>query len=305
MRVTSGLDALADLPQGAAISVGNFDGVHLGHRQIIETMRGFDPPAVAVVTFEPHPLSVLRPELLPPRLTPTGLKHELLKRAGVTHLIELRPTPEVLGVTAEAFEDRLRHARPAHVVEGRDFTYGKAAAGSVQTLRQRLGDGIGVHVVDPVEVTLPGFQVVTVSSSLARWLVVKGRVRDAAATLGRAYTLRGVVVEGYRRGRTIGFPTANLDVGEQLIPADGVYAATAVVDGAENPTALSIGTAPTFADAKRQVEAHLIDFSGDLYGKTLDVRVTSWVRDQTKFPGVDALIARLRRDVDLVAARPA
>ena len=305
MKVLSGLDGFADLPAGSALSVGNFDGVHLGHRRIIDTLRGFDPPAVVVVTFEPHPLSVLRPELLPPRLTPPGLKHELLRGAGVTHLVELRPTPEVLNVSADDFWRLLRDdARPAHLVEGPDFTYGRGAAGTVRTLRAgALDSGVNFRVVEPVEVTLPGLQVVGVSSSLIRWMIVKGRVRDAAACLGRDYTLRGVVVHGYERGRTIGFPTANVDVGEQLIPADGVYASFAVVDGVEHAAALSIGTAPTFANARRQVEAYLLDFDGDLYGKLVDVRLVSWVRDQTKFPGVGSLVERMRYDCELIAER--
>ena len=305
MRVLSGLDSFNDLPGASALSVGNFDGVHLGHRRIIDALRDRAAAAVVVVTFEPHPLSVLRPELLPPRLTPPGLKRELLRNAGVTHLVELRPTPDVLGVSADDFWRELRDAaRPAHVVEGPDFTYGKGAAGNVATLRAAAErDGVGFAVVDPVQVTLPGLQVVGVSSSLVRWLVVKGRAKDAAACLGRPYTLRGVVVHGYERGRTIGFPTANVDVGEQLIPADGVYAASFVADAAEHAAALSIGTAPTFADARRQVEAYLLDFSGDLYGKTVDVRVESWVRDQMRFPGVNSLVQRMRRDCDLIASR--
>ena len=250
-------------------------------------------------------MSVLRPELLPPRLTPPGLKHELLRGAGVTHLVELRPTPDVLNVSADDFWRLLRDdARPAHLVEGPDFTYGRGAAGTVETLRAgALDSGVNFRVVEPLQVTLPGLQVVQVSSSLIRWLIVKGRVRDAAACLGRDYTLRGVVVHGYERGRTIGFPTANVDVGEQLIPADGVYASVAVVDGVERPAALSIGTAPTFANARRQVEAYLLDFDGDLYGKLVDVRLVSWVRDQTKFPGVESLVERMRYDCELVAAR--
>ena len=305
MQVLSGLDSLGHVPDAAALSVGNFDGVHLGHRRIIDTMRGLNASAVVVVTFEPHPLSVLRPELMPPRLTPPGLKHELLKAAGVTHLVELRPTPETLGVSAEDFWQMLRDdARPAHLVEGPDFTYGKGAAGNVDTLRARAADsGVSLRVVEPLQVTLPGHQIVSASSSLVRWMLVKGRVKDAAALLGRPYALRGVVVHGYERGRTIGYPTANLDVGEQLIPADGVYASIAVVDGVERAAALSIGSAPTFVDARRQVEAFLLDFSGDLYGKTIDLRVTSWVRDQLRFPGVESLIERMKHDVQLVAAR--
>ena len=174
-------------------------------------------------------------------------------------------------------------------------------------LRSRLREwaadsGVIFTVVEPLEVTLPGLHVVPVSSSLIRWLVAHGRVSDAAACLGRPYALQGRVVEGYRRGRTIGFPTANLDCGEQLVPADGVYAGRATVDGESWRAAVSIGTSPTFAGARRQVEAYLIDFGGDLYGRRMDLALTAWVRDQMRFPDVERLVERMRQDVSLVAA---
>lgn len=308
MQVVRGLDSFAELPPGAALSVGNYDGVHLGHQHIMRTMRACNagvspaPSPIAIVTFEPHPLSVLRPELSPPRLTPSELKRELLAACGVTHLLELEPTPEVLGVTAEEFWSRLRdEARPAHLVEGPDFNFGKGARGNVALLREwTRNSGVEFTVVEPLEVTLPGMQLVPVSSSLVRWLVAYGRMGDAAACLGRPYLLRGKVVEGYRRGRAIGFPTVNLDGGEQMVPADGVYAGRAIVAGAAHRAAVSIGSAPTFSGARRQVEAHLLDFSGDLYGQTLDVELVGWLRDQMRFPSVDRLIERMQVDVALV-----
>ena len=303
MHLLHGLESFSKLPEGAALSVGNFDGVHLGHQRIIETMRAApEAPAIVVVTFEPHPLTVLKPELAPPRLSPQATKHGLLEAAGVTHLIELEPTDAVLNVTAEAFWHLLRdEARPSRLVEGPDFTFGKGAAGKVQTLRQwSAGSGIELCVVEPLQVMLPGLHVVPVRSSLVRWLVTKGRMRDVAACLGRPYTLRGTVVEGYKRGRTIGYPTANLDT-HQLIPADGVYAATARFEGQQHPAALSIGTSPHFGTMRRQVEAYLIGFSGDLYGRTLDLEMGRWIRDQMKFPDLDAFLDRMRRDVTSIA----
>ena len=193
MQVLSGLDSLAKLPRAAALSVGNYDGVHLGHAHIIRTMVEAGPSAVAVVTFEPHPLSVLKPAIAPPRLTPVPLKRDLLRAAGVTHLVELEPTAEVLSVTAEEFWARLRDdARPSHIVEGPDFNFGKGARGNVGKLREWTRDsGVAFTVVEPYQVTLPDMHVVPVSSSLVRWLVARGRVADAAACLGRPYTLRG------------------------------------------------------------------------------------------------------------------
>jgi riboflavin kinase/FMN adenylyltransferase len=140
-------------------------------------------------------------------------------------------------------------------------------------------------------------QVAPISSSLIRWLVAAGRMRDAAVCLGRPYMLRGPVVEGFRRGRTIGVPTANLRVTEQLIPAEGVYAGRCTLNGTAYPAAVSIGTMLTFGDNPPQIEAHLVGFSGDLYGQTIDLELVDWVRDQRKFAGVDALKVQLQRDI--------
>jgi riboflavin kinase / FMN adenylyltransferase len=163
---------------------------------------------------------------------------------------------------------------------------------------------VGLRIVEPVSAALLDLQVVPVSSSVIRWLIDLGRVRDAAICLGRPYALEGPVVKGHRRGRAIGVPTANLDCGEQLLPADGVYAARAEAGGGTTyPVALSIGTLPTFGPNARQVEAHLIGFDGDLYGTTLHVEVIDWLREQRKFNGVEALKARLARDIEDVLER--
>ncbi len=303
MHVLHGLAALHNLPPANALSVGNFDGVHRGHRKIIDFLkRAAD--SVVVVTFEPHPVSILRPDLAPPRLTPPGRKRELLEEVGVTHVVELPAEPAVLGLSAEAFWQTLRDAaRPALWAEGHDFRFGKGAKGNVAKLREWAGDsGVRVEVVEPATVTLPGLHVVHASSSLARWLLAHGRVADAAAVLGRPYELAGEVVDGEKRGRTIGFPTANVRVTDHLVPADGVYAASATVDGTDHAVALSIGTNPTFDGPARTVEAFLLDFDGDLYGQTLTLRLHRWQRGQIKYRGVDPLVEQLHRDVAAVRA---
>jgi riboflavin kinase/FMN adenylyltransferase len=239
------------------------------------------------------------------------VKHRLLAEAGVDYLVELPPTRDVLDVTAERFWEILRDgARPSHLIEGESFNFGKGRAGTIDKLREwSAGTSVQLHVIDPVQIALMDLQVVPINSSLVRWLVAAGRVRDAAVCLGRAYALRGPVVEGFRRGRTIGVPTANLRVTEQLIPAEGVYAGRCRVSGVTYPAAVSIGTMPTFGDNPPQIEAHLVGFTGDLYGQTLDLELVDWLRDQRKFPGVDALKAQLARDiqasVDLARTRTA
>jgi riboflavin kinase/FMN adenylyltransferase len=309
INVTTGLDGLRGLAPGGVLSVGNFDGLHLGHRRIVETARRLHAPGarLAVITFEPHPLTVLRPDLAPPRLTPPGMKRELLAAAGVDELVELPPDPEVLNLTAEAFWAILRdEVRPTHVVEGRSFNFGKGRGGTIDKLRDwAAASDVRLEVIEGVSVPLLDLSVVEVSSSLIRWLTAHGRVRDAAICLGRAYALRGEVVKGHQRGRSIGVPTANLRVADQLVPPDGVYAGRATVEGQTYAAAVSIGTMPTFGENQRQVEAHLINFDGDLYSQTLEVELIDWIREQWKFAGVGALKAQMRRDIAYAQERAA
>ena len=303
MNVREGLDGLRTLTPGSVVTIGNFDGVHLGHQEIVrrcDALRAASPSGrVAVVTFEPHPLTVLRPELAPPRLTLPPAKWERVAGLGVDEYVVLPPTPDVLGLSAEAFWALLRdEARIAHLVEGETFTFGKGRGGTIDALRAwSAGTPVGVHVVPPVTRAMLDLQVVPVSSSLVRFLVDGGRMRDAAVCLGRPYALEGTVVQGYQRGRTIGVPTANLDCGDLLVPADGVYAARCAIGGRTHPVALSVGTMPTFGANRRQVEAFILDFSGELYGQPLRVEVLDWVREQWKLPGIDALKWQIARDV--------
>jgi riboflavin kinase/FMN adenylyltransferase len=303
MQTLQRLEGLRQLPPGTVLSVGNFDGLHRGHHQLLEMAaaikREGGASGVAIVTFEPHPLTVLRPALAPPRLTPPALKEALLAAAGVDYLVVLPPTPEVLNLAAEAFWAILRDdVRPTHLIEGRSFTFGKGRGGTIEKLQQWAAQSnVKLDVLDPVRVPLLNLQVVEVSSSLIRWLLSHGRVRDAAICLGRPYELEGPVVKGHERGRSIGVPTANIDCGDQMVPADGVYAGRVTLDGTTYAAAVSIGTMPTFGENRMQVEAHVIGFDGDLYGKTIRVELLDWLREQQKYPGLDALKAQMRRDI--------
>jgi riboflavin kinase/FMN adenylyltransferase len=302
MRVLHGLDGLRATTSRAVLSVGNFDGVHRGHRRLLKTARGFAQSTgvpLAAATFEPHPLTVLNPAAAPPRLSTLAAKTDLLAAQGVDELIVLPPTPDVLNTTAEGFWTILRDAiRITRLVEGESFTFGKGKGGTIDILRQwSERDGIGLTIVDAEEVALLDLRVVPVNSTLIRWLIGHGRARDAAILLGRPYRLRGEVIEGFKRGRTIGVPTANLKCDGQMIPLDGVYAGRCEIDGRTYPLALSIGTLPTFGEHGRQVEGHLIGYAGDLYGRTIEIDVVDWLRDQIKFSNVDALKAQLARDI--------
>jgi riboflavin kinase / FMN adenylyltransferase len=310
MQIVEGLVGLRGLTKGTVLSVGNFDGVHLGHREILRRARllreqAGDGAPLAVVTFEPHPLTVLKPELAPPRLTPPALKQSLLRGLGVDHLVILPPDPAVLNLTAEAFWAILRdEVRPTHMVEGQSFNFGRGRTGTIDKLREWASpSAVKLTIVEPVEVPLLDFTMVPVSSSFIRWLLARGRVRDAAICTGRAYALEGEVVRGHQRGRGIGVPTANVRTDGQLVPGDGVYVGRARVGGVTHAAAVSIGTMPTFGANQRQVEVHLVGFDGDLYGMTLAVEFVDWVREQRKFKSIDALKQELARDLAYCAER--
>jgi riboflavin kinase/FMN adenylyltransferase len=311
MQTRQGLDGLRSLAPGGVMSIGNFDGIHLGHRKLLEMADALRARSasgrVAIVTFEPHPLTVLRPELAPPRLTPPHTKQALLELAGVDDYVILPPAPEVLNLTAENFWRILRdEARPAHLIEGNTFTFGKGRGGTIDRLREwSASSAIKLDIVAPVDAVLLDLTIVPVNSSLIRWLVAHGRVRDAAICLGRPYTLHGEVVRGFGRGRQLGVPTANIHCDDQLIPADGVYAGRCAIDGKTYAAAVSIGSLPTFEERKFQVEAHLIGYDGDLYGRTIDVELLDWVREQWKFDGVEALKRQIARDLEVVKDRAA
>jgi riboflavin kinase/FMN adenylyltransferase len=302
MQTLHGLPGLLQSPKQGVMAIGNFDGVHLGHQQMLRTARGIadeNKLSLVVVTFEPHPLTVLRPESAPPRLTPAELKLRLLEAAGADYLVILPPEKEVLGLTAEDFWKILRErVEVRHLVEGASFRFGRGAKGTVEMLAAwTRGTGVQLHLIDSVQVPLLDLQITPVTSSAIRFLLAYGRARDAAICLGRPYALRGAVKKGFSRGKSIGVPTANIDCGDQLIPADGVYLARAQVGGRKYPVALSIGTMPTFGENVRQIEAHLIGFDGDLYNSTLTVEVLDWLREQRAYSGIEPLKLQIQKDI--------
>jgi riboflavin kinase/FMN adenylyltransferase len=288
------------------MTIGVFDAIHLGHQAILARGRQLADRAGAplvVLAFDPHPAALLRPDLQPPRLTTSDEKQVLLKQYGADQVIRIEPSRELFAQSPALFIEQLVKAHhPIAIVEGGDFRFGHQRQGDIHTLRE-LGTlhGCQTHICDQAQVMLTDQLLVPVSSSLTRWLVGQGRVADAARCLGRLYSLTGPVAKGEARGRTINVPTANLDLTghpDKLIPADGVYAGLAVLpDGREFAAAISIGVKPTFGEHQLTVEAHLLDFSGDLYGQTLTLQLARWLRDQQSFPDVEALKAQLSRDI--------
>jgi riboflavin kinase / FMN adenylyltransferase len=291
-----------------AVTIGNFDGVHRGHRALVRAARVAtgETGRVVAITFEPHPAETLRPGSAPPRLSTSAQRRQWLRSAGADEVIEIEPTRAFLGQSPREF---IRHVverwRPQAVVEGPDFCFGRGREGTLATLEALGGEfGYRTVVAPPIEVVLADQAVVRASSSLARWLIERGRVRDAEIVLGRPYELEAPVERGDQRGRLIGFPTANLAVSGQLLPADGVYAGVAEVEaGGVWPAAISVGTKPTFDGRQRLCEAHLVGWRGalDAYGWMIRVRFRAWLRDQVKYDSVEALVEQLHRDVERAA----
>ncbi len=281
--------------RGCALALGNFDGVHLGHRALFAEAARHGP--VVALTFAPHPGKVLQPQLAPRLITTQVRKLELLAAVGVTATI-VQPFSADYARTAPAdFEAALFDGVGAGtVVVGYDFTYGSRRAGTVQTLTAAAAQR-GARVCVVPAVALDG---VVVSSSKVREYVLDGRVEAAARLLGRPFDLDGVVVRGAGRGHGLGFPTANLDTTNELRTAPGVYAVRARLAGEAVwlGGAANIGVKPTFGGGEVTIEAHLFDFAGDLYGKSLRLQFIERLRGEQRFGSVDELRSQISRDVE-------
>lgn len=313
------------------LTIGTFDGVHLGHRALVERAAAIADrhaggsagvrPRVIVLAFDPHPLETLAPDRAPARLTTWARRASLLRAAGADEVVRLEPTPTLLSLEPAEFIERLaREYRPVAIVEGADFRFGARRAGDAAMLRS-LGaaHGFGVEIVAEVRCALNDHTVAPARSSIVRWLIEMGRVSDAARVLGTPYRMAGVVRRGERRGRSIRYPTANID-SPCLAPADGVYAGRAhLPDGRVFVAAISIGTKPTFGGRDRAVEAYLMDETsaatggergrewGTLpglpeYDWEVELEFLSFVRDQARFDTLEGLLAQMARDCRICVA---
>jgi riboflavin kinase / FMN adenylyltransferase len=296
-------------PEGTVVTIGAYDGVHLGHRSVIRLVRQRAAERglrSAVVTFDRHPAAVVRPESAPRLLTDLEQKLELLADTGIDYCLvitfdEARSHESAEDFVQEVLVDCLN---AADVVVGEDFHFGHRRAGNVPLLR-RLGGELGFEV-DGIELvgaeSSPGAGLAPVSSTRIRHALVEGDLALANRLLGRDYEVRGVVALGDKRGRELGFPTANVSVpGDILLPADGIYAGWFErPDGSVHPSAISLGRRPTFyVEAHVSLlEAHLLDFDGDLYGEHAKVRFVARLRDEVRFDSAEALVEQIGRDVD-------
>ncbi len=302
-------------PRPTVLTLGNFDGPHLGHLAIVARCRSLADRAaqergaasgrVVAITFDPPPAEVLRPGTAPPQLASVDHRTQALRQAGADEVEVITPDAKLLSQSAQAFVEQLvdRH-QPVAVVEGPDFRFGRARAGDMQLLGE-LGavHGFEAVTVPRVHATLGDQTQVPVSSSLVRWLVGRGRVADAAAALGHRFEVSARIVRGEQRGRTLGVPTANLDpaaLAGAVLPADGVYAAWGQVQGQCYPAAVSIGEKPTFGGRVLTVEAHLVGLTHEVYDQMLTLSFTRWVRGQYPFADPAALREQLHRDVATV-----
>jgi len=283
----------------AVVTVGTFDGVHRGHHEVLrEIRRRADRTGgrSILVTFHPHPLRIVRPEHAPPLLTTPAEKREMLAESGLEYVVFLPFTRVLQQYPARRFVEEILIGRLGmdELVIGYDHGFGKDREGTVETLRE-IGRELG-FAVDVVE----AFECEggAVSSSRIRKLLAEGNVAEAAPLLGRRYSVEGVVVRGERKGRELGYPTANIDVGDpdKMLPKEGIYAAYGSVRGKRLPGLLHLGPRPTFAGFAPTVELHILDWSGDCYGERVRVEMVERIRDILPFTSVEALIEAIRDD---------
>ncbi len=298
MKVFRKLDAAGTLPS-PVVAIGNFDGIHIGHQRIIETVtaraRVMEGTSI-LMTFDPHPLTILRPAGRPPLIMPMSEKIRVLATLGLDVMLIVGFTREFAAIPAEQFVDEILagKVRAKEIYVGPNFHFGRGGVGDYDLLHaEGKRHGIEVHRVPVVfHDSRP------VSSTRIRDNILGGKVERATAMLGRDYTMRGLVVHGRGRGAGLGFSTANLSTDNELIPAQGVYASRAEVSGRTYLSVTNVGDRPTFGEGERVVEAHLLDYAGpDLYGRTMRLAFCAYLREERRFESGDALAAQIRKDV--------
>ena len=308
VKVLPSISELADVAGPVVIAAGVFDGFHLGHRAVIDRAiagaraAGGTP---VVVTFDPHPAAVLRPQSAPPLLTSTRHKIRLLADAGIAHVLVLGFDAAFAAQPPEIFIQALADAcRPLReICVGEDWAFGKDRAGNLSLLTV-LGKKLGFTATGHLPVIVDGK---AVSSTAIRAAVESGALAEAARLLGREFSVLGTVIEGRRLGRTLGFPTANVRPESEQLPPNGVYAVRVLVDGKSHAGIANVGVRPTVSNegVQRLVEVHLFDFSGDIYDCDIEVFFGRFVRPEQKFPDLDALRAQITSDVASVRATSA
>jgi riboflavin kinase/FMN adenylyltransferase len=284
--------------RGTLLTIGVFDGVHLGHRHLMAKLTELAKEqnlASGVITFSQNPKEVLSPQSQPPFLTDIERRIELIKDEGVNEVIPLTFTPELANLAPQEFLELLKkQLRMKGLVVGPDFALGKNRQGNTDVLR-KLGEEMGLSLTVVPPLTIEGE---VVSSTAIRKALAEGDTKRVQKLMGRHFSLHGEVVRGDKRGAELGFPTANLDTDrEQALPTDGVYTSRAFIDSQAYPAMTNIGTSPTFGGNKRLVEVYLLDYRGDLYGQELTVEIIERLRDEKKFDTPEELKKQIAEDV--------
>jgi len=292
------LDELPEGLRGGAVSIGNFDGVHWGHAHIVQglvAMARRQGVRAVILTFDPHPARLLRPRQAPAPLSWTEYKARLLYELGVDAVVAYPTDRALLALTAAEFFERivLKQLRARGIVEGQNFFFGHDRGGNIEVLNQFCREAsIPLEVVEPARIDGQ-----VVSSSRVRTLVSSGAVAEAARLLTRPYRIRGTVVHGRGRGNQLGYPTANIAEIDTLLPGDGIYAGRAWIGGQPYTSAMSLGNNPTFDESERKMEAFLLDYRGDLYGRPIEIDFLSRLRDIKRFDSPAQLIGQMALDV--------
>ncbi|HEY8563220.1 MAG TPA: bifunctional riboflavin kinase/FAD synthetase [Pyrinomonadaceae bacterium] len=297
MKIFHGTDN-AGIARGTVLTLGVFDGLHLGHQRIMQTVvesAAATGAVPTVITFDPHPRAVLHPENAPPLLQTLDQRLANFEVLGIKQTIVIRFDKEFADTDAETFLRDIVHERlqAREVFLGKGFFFGRNRGGNIDLLRE-MSKKLGFFADEVAEVRLRGARI---SSSKIRRLLADGKVNLARRMLGRPYGVEGQIIHGLQRGRTIGFPTANLHPHNRVIPKFGVYATATLIDGKWRRSITNVGIRPTFDDASNpSIESYIFDFDGDLYGDVLRVRFLRRLRDERKFNGIDELRAQIQKD---------
>ena len=303
MRLIENLDEITKPFKNGVITIGNFDGVHIGHqalfREVMTRAREIGGTSMAM-TFEPHPLRFLKTRTPPPLITLSDQKLELLENLGLDILIRVPFTSRFASITAKQFVEEILAARLGVriMVVGPDYSFGRNREGNVLRL-QELSRPLGVSVIVAPWVIAVGPEGSRASSTRIRELIQEGRVEEAGLLLGRPFQIRGLVERGLDRGgKLLGFPTANVGLTGDLVPQAGVYVVAVTWRGKRLLGVANIGFSPTFTEHRFTLEVHILDFSQDLYGEKIEVNFLRRLRGEIKFPNVDALVAQIKKDVE-------
>ncbi|MEA2014080.1 MAG: bifunctional riboflavin kinase/FAD synthetase [Thermodesulfobacteriota bacterium] len=299
MKIIRDIDNIPEDLTGAVITIGNFDGVHLGHREIFRKLvreaRAINKKSV-VITFDPHPQKVMHPERRPFfLLTPLNEKLRLIEYCGVDTVILVTFSIEFAGITAEEFVGNILWGKLclSKLFVGYDYVFGRGKSGNAESLKT-YGEILGFQV-EEIGVVKTGGMIS--SSTNIRLSILDGNVKLASEMLGRPYEVSGTIVKGYRRGTDMGYPTANIK-SEKVIPAIGVYAIIAELEGIRRPGVINIGCNPTFGNEEISAEVHLLDFKGDIYEKAITILFIDRLRDETKFKGPEELARQIEKDIE-------